>query len=363
MKERITKHLIRSYNTLLFKELPDMAQVTGPLKDSINSTTNHEDHLYDLKQEFTQTHFQLEHILLDVINALRGVIRNSMVSDLGMKLMKEVEMYEDGMSTLLGKFFEEDKVLEEVKDILIGLSDEACLVGGSVRDTLMMKRPNDFDFVTDTHYDTLKEAFTKAGFVVKETGQQFLVMIVAKGGQDFEIAMYRKDGSYVDGRRPESVEIGDIHDDSMRRDFTCNAMYYRLNDGSLLDPTGNGYDDIDSLTLRFVGKPKERLTEDSLRAFRFYRFVGKGFKPDPKSLTSVRTLLQEESMRIQELQRILNHPKVREAAEEVYKKADGLKDKMVGGYYRPNFTLEELLKPFITLERVRIELEKTVGIK
>jgi hypothetical protein len=172
-------------------------------------------------------------------------------------------------------------------------SKNSCLVGGCVRDTLINKEPKDFDFVTDIAYDDLERLFVDAGFTVKEAGKQFLVLIVTKDGVDYEIANFRKDGTYVDGRRPESVEIGTIYDDAERRDFTVNALYLNLTDIQLIDPTGQGIDDIKEKTLRFVGKPKDRIEQDFLRVFRFYRFLDKGFTPESNSLSAVREFFSE----------------------------------------------------------------------
>jgi tRNA nucleotidyltransferase/poly(A) polymerase len=170
------------------------------------------------------------------------------------------------------------------------IDKDACIVGGCVRDSLMGATPKDWDFVTSAEYDTLKLALESAGFETDETGKQFLVLIVSKGGEQFEIARFRKDGMYLDGRHPDSVEAGTLKEDAERRDFTVNAMYYRLSDGKIQDPTGQGINDIMNNTLRFVGKPEDRLKEDALRVFRFYRFLSKGFRPDSKSFKAVRSM-------------------------------------------------------------------------
>ena len=193
----------------------------------------------------------------------------------------------------------------EVIKILGDLSPNSCLVGGSVRDSIQGQDAKDFDFVTDVDYDKLKEKFESCGFTTKETGKNFLVLNVIKDGEEFEIANFRKDGTYEDGRRPESVEIGTIFDDAQRRDFTVNALYFRLHDHYLADPNGFGIPDAKGKILRFVGKPEKRLQEDSLRIFRFYRFVSKGYVPAPKDLRAVRTLFGDsyertDAMRVQQ---------------------------------------------------------------
>jgi poly(A) polymerase len=137
---------------------------------------------------------------------------------------------------------------------------------------------------------------------------------ISKEGEQYEIANFRKDGIYSDGRRPEAVQIGTIEEDAARRDFTINALYWNpmveveVNDSTtrrylcgrpmpygfqVADPTGKGLADLESKTLRFIGKPKERIQEDYLRVFRFYRFLAKGYTPDPRSLSAVREYFNE----------------------------------------------------------------------
>ena len=176
--------------------------------------------------------------------------------------------------------------------ILRGFSDKNYLVGGSVRDALLGKEPKDFDIVTDVHMDTIEQAFQENGWTVDAVGKQFLVMFVSKNGEQFEIANFRKDVGFSDGRRPDEAIIGDLNTDAARRDFTVNSIYYDPITGSFLDPN-KGMEDIKTKTLRFIGKPHDRIREDYLRIFRFYRFLSKGFTPDKKSLKACRELFNE----------------------------------------------------------------------
>ena len=180
-------------------------------------------------------------------------------------------------------------ITKEVIDILKNISSNSCMVGGSVRDIILDKTPKDFDFVVDISYDDLEKVFKENGFSIKEVGKQFLVLIVSKGEQTFEIANFRKDGTYKDGRRPESVEVGSIFDDAKRRDFTINALYFNLKSRKVLDPNLSGTMDIDNKVLRFISDPEDRIREDKLRVMRFYRFIKKtGFEADKNSLKAVR---------------------------------------------------------------------------
>jgi tRNA nucleotidyltransferase/poly(A) polymerase len=172
--------------------------------------------------------------------------------------------------------------------ILKNRSKNNYLVGGCVRDYLLHVEPKDFDIVTDITYNVLEKDFANAGWKVSTNGKAFLVLNISKNGRQYEIANFRKDGVYKDGRRPESVEVGTIDEDAARRDFTINALYFDVNTFEMTDPTGKGQSDIQKKILRFIGRPEDRIKEDYLRIFRFYRFAAKGFKPDPKSLRAVR---------------------------------------------------------------------------
>lgn len=183
---------------------------------------------------------------------------------------------------------QENNTLLQAFILLRQHSLETYLVGGCVRDILSNKHPKDFDIVTSVPFETIITEFEQNGWRVQTAGANFLVCVVHKHGVNFEIANFRKDGSYTDGRRPDSVEIGTIHDDAFRRDFTINALYHEPFSDAVLDPTGHGLEDVRTKTLRFVGKPVERLTEDGLRALRFYRFVERGWVPHSKSLRAVR---------------------------------------------------------------------------
>jgi len=172
-------------------------------------------------------------------------------------------------------------------------SDEVYLVGGAVRDYLLGKDPKDFDISTDIHMDKIEEIFKENDWKVDATGKEFLVMFVSKNNEQFEIANFRKDGHYNDGRRPETVEIGTLEEDANRRDFTVNAIYYNPFSGEFKYPIENSKKDIKNQILRFIGRPKDRIQEDYLRIFRYYRFLTKGFKPDKISLKACRQYFNE----------------------------------------------------------------------
>ena len=165
------------------------------------------------------------------------------------------------------------------------------LVGGCVRDYLMGVVPKDFDIVSDMSMDSIAEILTKQGWKVDETGKHFLVLIVTSPkGKTYEIANFRKEGVFLDGRRPETVDIGTLEEDAVRRDFTVNAIYYEPHSKKIFSPIESAISDVAERKLQFIGKPVDRIKEDYLRVFRFYRFLStKGFNPDKHSMAACRT--------------------------------------------------------------------------
>jgi tRNA nucleotidyltransferase/poly(A) polymerase len=184
--------------------------------------------------------------------------------------------------------------------ILDSIAQDVCLVGGSVRDSLISEYYNipviikDFDIVLNGDLDIIYSTLVSNGWKVSEAGKQFLVMIASKNEQSFEIALYRKDGTYTDGRRPDSVDVGTIYDDANRRDFTINALYYDILHGVYIDPTGQGIEHIKQRKLQFVGSAKARIMEDKLRIMRAYRFaITKGFSMDNKTHSVIRRYFED----------------------------------------------------------------------
>ncbi len=169
------------------------------------------------------------------------------------------------------------------------LTPTAYLVGGCVRDAMLGKKPKDFDIVTDCDLTLLTQALKENGWKVNEAGLNFLVTIASKNGEQIEIAIFRKDGTYTDGRRPDSVEIGDIYTDAERRDLSINALYYDPFTGEILDPTTKGVSDIKNKVIRMNGRADQRIKEDLLRIMRVYRFSNQlGFSIDKTTLKACR---------------------------------------------------------------------------
>ena len=222
------------------------------------------------------------------------------------KYANELSWTQNCYQTIVAKNIPRTWIYKEVVSILTSESDNSCLVGGFIRDAILSLKSKDIDFATDIPYKRLKELFTAQGFGVKEKGEDFLVMKVSKNDEIYDVANFRFDSKEsADGRHPDSVEVGDIKTDSRRRDFTINSLYYNLTTNKLIDPTGNGIDDIGNNLLRFVGNPSERIREDYLRTWRAFRLAKtKGLKLERKTEKALRAHF-DESYKNSNTQRVL----------------------------------------------------------
>ncbi|MGV2686106.1 polynucleotide adenylyltransferase, partial [Clostridium perfringens] len=144
---------------------------------------------------------------------------------------------------------------------------KAVMVGGCVRDSLLGISPKDYDITTSAKPDTTLSLFEKT----IPTGLKHGTVTVIISNNQYEVTTFRTEGTYLDNRRPSSVEfVSDIKEDLSRRDFTINALAYNKSIG-LIDYFG-GIDDINNKIIRCVGNPDERFKEDSLRMLRAIRF-------------------------------------------------------------------------------------------
>lgn len=142
------------------------------------------------------------------------------------------------------------------------------LVGGCVRDMLLEREPKDYDVVTNATPEQIKDIFPKTVLV----GEAFGVVRVLIGDEDVEVATFRSDGKYNDGRHPEGVTFSTPENDVERRDFTINAMLYDPIEDKVLDYVG-GHSDVENGLIRTVGNPSKRFAEDRLRMLRAIRFL------------------------------------------------------------------------------------------
>jgi tRNA nucleotidyltransferase (CCA-adding enzyme) len=166
------------------------------------------------------------------------------------------------------------KEVQYVADTLENGGFEAYLVGGCVRDLLIGKQPKDWDITTNAHPTDIESLFTET-FVNNEYGT---VGVVNEETEDptlkvVQVTPYRTESGYSDARRPDSVEFGvSLEEDLKRRDFTVNAIAYRLKDAKIVDLYG-GEEDIAKKRLRAVGEATERFAEDALRMMRAVRLA------------------------------------------------------------------------------------------
>ena len=151
---------------------------------------------------------------------------------------------------------------------LRGQGFEALYAGGCVRDRLLGLTPHDYDVATNALPAQVEDIFLKTVPV----GAQFGVILVLEEGSEIQVATFRGDGAYHDGRHPESVHFTDAEGDARRRDFTINGLFYDPVKEELLDFVGGG-EDLAAGIIRAIGNPAERFSEDKLRLLRAVRFA------------------------------------------------------------------------------------------
>jgi tRNA nucleotidyltransferase/poly(A) polymerase len=186
--------------------------------------------------------------------------------------------------------------------------ESAYFVGGCVRDLLRNpdQVPDDIDIATSASVEKMRVLFPRVGFV----GKQFGVALVKERGFSFEVATFRKEGTYSDRRHPDSVEAGTLQEDSNRRDFTVNALYFDPVLEELVDFHG-GVEDLNARTMRCVGSADDRLFEDPLRILRLFRFAcGFQFSIEPGTLSAAKSqrggiLLLSKERILMEIQKLL----------------------------------------------------------
>ena len=144
----------------------------------------------------------------------------------------------------------------------------AYFAGGCVRDIVRGETPKDFDIATDAKPEIVQKLFPRTYAV----GAHFGVIIVLKNGCQFEVATFRSDEAYIDGRHPSAVHFSSPEEDANRRDFTINGMFYDPVAEEVIDFVG-GRADIDAKLVRAIGDAAQRFAEDRLRMLRAVRFA------------------------------------------------------------------------------------------
>ena len=160
---------------------------------------------------------------------------------------------------------------ESARSIVQRLQDAgfvAFYAGGCVRDRLMGVEPHDYDIATSAHPEEVQRLFRRTVAV----GAHFGVIVVLEGSNEFQVATFRNDGQYLDGRHPASVSFATPEEDAARRDFTINGLFFDPIAERLIDYVG-GQQDLAGKVLRAIGNPHDRFREDRLRLLRAVRFA------------------------------------------------------------------------------------------
>ncbi len=197
----------------------------------------------------------------------------------------------------------------EVLARLCGGGHQALIAGGAVRDLLLGREVREIDIATSAPPEVVESLFPHTVGV----GRQFGVILVLHRGMRFEVATFRTESGYADGRRPDSVSFTDAREDALRRDFTVNALFLDPESGQVLDFVG-GRRDLEERIIRTVGDASRRFEEDRLRLLRAVRFACLlDFELDPATFREIRRqapaihIVSQERIR-DELIKILTGP-------------------------------------------------------
>jgi len=200
---------------------------------------------------------------------------------------------------------------------------EAYWAGGCVRDILLGIKPKDYDIVTSAKPDEIEKVLAKTLEKTIPIGKQFGVLVGVKNGHHFEIATFRSDSGYSDGRRPDAVTFTSAKEDAKRRDFTVNGMFYDPVHDKIHDFI-EGQKDLSAGLIRFIGNPRERILEDHLRILRAIRFKNQfDFQYEPKTYTALhkhsRLVIDKVAKEriAAELDKILMSPRAASAFEDM----------------------------------------------
>lgn len=208
----------------------------------------------------------------------------------------------------------------EVVEKLQAASFEALWAGGCVRDQLLNLQPKDYDVATNAVPEQIRQLFGKKRTLSIGAAFGVITVLGPRNGGQVEVATFRRDASYSDGRHPDAVQFTDAREDALRRDFTINGMFYDPIKEQVIDYVG-GRDDLATRTIRAIGDPHERIDEDKLRMLRGVRFASTfGFNLEPETLAAIQRhapeirMVSEERIGV-ELIRMLAHGNNKLAAQ------------------------------------------------
>jgi tRNA nucleotidyltransferase (CCA-adding enzyme) len=168
---------------------------------------------------------------------------------------------------------------------------DAYIVGGAIRDLYIRPNvvPKDLDIATSANPNDVHKIFKSSKFV----GEAFGVCLVNLNNLQFEVTSFRKEGKYINKRKPENISKGTFLEDSNRRDFTINSLYYDPIKKLIIDPH-NGINDIKNKIIQCVGNPNDRFQEDVLRILRMIRFAANlNFNISKESLQAAKKEIKE----------------------------------------------------------------------
>jgi putative nucleotidyltransferase with HDIG domain len=221
------------------------------------------------------------------------------------------------------------ELANSICETLLRNKHEALLVGGCVRDLLLGREPEDYDVATDATAVEVAGLFPESVAV----GAQFGVILVPKDGLKVEVATFRSDVGYSDGRHPDRVVYSKTPlEDVQRRDFTLNGLLMRHDSGEVLDYVG-GQKDLEAGVIRAIGDPERRFAEDKLRMMRAVRFAARfGFEIAAATLRAIRGHAREiEQVSPERLREELTKMLTEGAARRAFELLDeaGLLDKVL----------------------------------
>ncbi len=204
---------------------------------------------------------------------------------------------------MLAEFHKQDEsVLTAARAVtgeLAGAGHQALFAGGCVRDALLGRPLKDIDIATSATPDEVEALFKGHTVAV---GKAFGVVLVLRGGFQFDVATFRTDGDYLDNRRPGRVTFASAEGDAERRDFTVNGLFCEPQSGEVIDYVG-GLADLKARTIRAIGEPEARFREDHLRMLRAVRFASVlGFGIEAATLRAI--VLQPEWIRTVSAERV-----------------------------------------------------------
>ena len=188
---------------------------------------------------------------------------------------------------------EQRRLAADVVRRLRDAGHEAYWAGGCVRDELMGRTPVDYDIATSAEPPEIRDLFGRRRTLALGAAFGVITVLGSKASGNIEVATFRRDAHYSDGRHPDFVTFSSAEEDARRRDFTVNGLFLDPLDGRVLDFVG-GREDLDRRVIRAIGDPRARFAEDKLRMLRAIRFTATfGFALDPATRDAIREMADQ----------------------------------------------------------------------